>query len=257
MNKKNDPKSELAERQEAHRTSLMSSAVNFANASHRYLSEYEKSYYEYHFVDQLNKRKTDFRNYDELRWFLLYNAKKLTDDHIWLTCSELREILVFYVTCYKDDQKYSALKKGESSLYLHTVKLISENHDQQQVFLKIYSLQEALQHDMSIDYETNDELKRHLFKQNILSDKEFLEYLERRTKTFINYTSVSEYIESLFNLIEERLYPNYSYIDQNDLKDIILQLSFEQSHCRGFFSDYRMTIINCKENFRRNFVISR
>jgi hypothetical protein len=233
----------------------MSWAVDFANLSHRKLSEYEKSYYEYNYVDQLNKRTTDFRNYDELRWFLLYNAKKLTDDYIWFTVAELNEILDFYVEYYKDDRYYTALKNGESFLYLHKIETTSSTDVREPFFLKIYSLREALQHDLSIDYQTNDTLKRHLFKQNILNETEFLELVESRTRSFINYNSITEYIESLFNLLEEKLYPNYNYIDQHDLKDIILQLSFEESHSRGFFSDYRMTIIHCKENHKRNFVL--
>ncbi len=118
MSKKKYSESEILALQKAKRDFLMSWAVDYANSSHRYLPEYEKSYYEYHYLTELKKRATDFRNYDELRWFILYNVKKLTDDHTWFNLSELREIIAFYVDYYKDDQYYKALKEGESFLYM-------------------------------------------------------------------------------------------------------------------------------------------
>jgi hypothetical protein len=71
----------------------------------------------------------------------------------------------------------------------------------------------------------------------------------------LNQTVVHEEVNEIIDIIKEKVFGSYYYIDYEDLKDMISQLLRDRTNSNGFFGKEGWTMVDGKSNSKRLFNI--
>ena len=222
---------------------------SFANTCHKSMTEYYQLPTDFKTFSNLQSRLSYNRSFDELKLFIEYNAKALIEENSLISPETLKAFMTHLTNKYLDDKCYQDLKEGVATSYNLTEMSDSFSKDS----FTVSSIKEVLQSHELLDYQNKDELKRIIFKENIFHDKQFLKLVDKYTNPEMSYNSAEDMLEYFYAIIENCVYPNYYFLDANDIRDIIMQLTFERSHNTGFFSKRNFTIVKGRYNKKRSF----
>jgi len=234
-----------------HNSKLFNLVRNFANNCQSFLGQYYQPYYLFNTYQELHTRLNQHRSYDEMKAFLSYNGKNMVQKHPLISYDLLDEIMHYLVDIYLEDEYYKRIKTGYD--VSEGVKGLEPIFGQSSI--TIYSIPKCLQSIETLDYAGQDTLKRVVYKENIFNDKKYIKLLDHHTKSPMSYTSAEDLLEYFYTIVEDCVYPNYLFIDENDIREIIFQLSFELSHNTGFFSTRKFTIVKGQSNRKRCFTL--
>jgi len=234
----------------AHTSKLFNTVKNYANTCDKFLGEYYQDLDLFSTYKALHNRLNLHRTFDEMNAFIAYNGKKIIEKAPLIPHDVLEALLDTFTDWYLNDEIYEILKEGEDT--------VSELNELKYYVgvdsITIHSIKTCLQQDDYLDYEGNEFLKRLVYKKNILNDKDFIQLVYRNTESGMSPRSAEDLIEYFYTIVEDCLYPNYLFIDEADVREVIFQLAFELTHKTGFFSlRDKYTIIRGRTNKKRCF----
>lgn len=235
------------------RRQLKAVLARYIDRSHQYLKNYEENL-EFCIDDSKISIVTQLiRSFDELKQYLGYNGESIISEDSNFNHEILITFLNLCVEKYLNDEEYIDMCDGiepEESVYVHkdeSGKVIGK------YTFGFRTVKEALENDETIDLEGRDGLKRLLFKEDILQDQAFINNLSKYAK-LDKIKNTYQLVEELFEIIEKDIYPLYTYIDSDDIRDILVKLTMDRNAMRGYF-DGSISHVFPKKNIHRNFVV--